>query len=268
MNEIRILDLTEIRTDPTQPRKIFNEVKITELMQSIEENGQITPIIVNQDLSGKYIIVDGERRFRAISQSENIKTVEAIVREYTKEDTKATQLIANWDREDISLREKADALSKFVSDYYNGDRNAAAKKLGKDIRTISKILSVHSSHPDVINLVTNGYVSDYSVLPKLNNLRNNNEDEFNNFVDRLKKNEVGNIRKELKNNPNTKPKNKSNTKQKFPKHKPRSIVDVDINDNKIDKPVLQISDRDEMYQFNLSTEQARKLYDKLSNMYE
>ena len=82
--EIQELPLSELRVNPYQPRKTFNEESLNELAESIKEHGVFQPIIVKKSIKG-YEIVAGERRFRA-SKLAGKETIPAIVRNFTDEE--------------------------------------------------------------------------------------------------------------------------------------------------------------------------------------
>ena len=80
--------LDEIVANPNQPRKIFNEEALNELAQSIKMHGVIQPIVVNERDDGKYLIIAGERRWRA-SKIAGMTTIPAIIKRYTEKHSAA-----------------------------------------------------------------------------------------------------------------------------------------------------------------------------------
>ena len=97
--EIQELPLNELRVNPYQPRKTFNEESLNELAESIKEHGVFQPIIVKKSIKG-YEIVAGERRFRA-SKLAGKETIPAIVRNFTDEEMMEIAVLENLQRENL-----------------------------------------------------------------------------------------------------------------------------------------------------------------------
>ena len=104
------INLDEIRANPYQPRKTFDEESLNELAKSIEEYGVIQPIIVKKSIKG-YEIVAGERRTRA-ARIAGLKTIPAIIKDFNDNDMMEIALIENIQRENLNPIEEATA-------YYN-----------------------------------------------------------------------------------------------------------------------------------------------------
>ena len=102
------VDITSVFANPNQPRKVFDETALNELASSISKHGVIMPIIVNKS-GNKYMIIAGERRFRA-SRIAGLKTVPVIVKNYTERQIKEISLIENLQREDLNPIESATAM--------------------------------------------------------------------------------------------------------------------------------------------------------------
>ena len=107
--QIQNLPLGKIKSDPEQPRKTFNKDALQQLSESIENHGVIQPITVRQ-LNGHYIIVMGERRYRA-SKLAGKKTIPCIVRTYENNDVLEVQIIENLQRQDVVITEEAEAIA-------------------------------------------------------------------------------------------------------------------------------------------------------------
>ena len=103
--QIQNLPLGNIKPDPEQPRKTFNKDALQQLSESIENHGVIQPITVRQ-LNGHYIIVMGERRYRA-SKLAGKTTIPCIVRTYENNDVLEFQIIENLQRQDVEPTEEA-----------------------------------------------------------------------------------------------------------------------------------------------------------------
>ncbi|MEG1008317.1 MAG: ParB/RepB/Spo0J family partition protein [Clostridia bacterium] len=131
------LNINEIEPMLNQPRKIFDKDKLNELADSIKENGVLQPIIVVKDING-YTIVAGERRWRA-AKIAKLKSVPAIVKDYTDTKKKQVALIENIQREDLNIVEIAKAISELIE--IEGYTNTEVAKItGKNSSTISNIL--------------------------------------------------------------------------------------------------------------------------------
>lgn len=130
--EIRELNIGEISPDPLQPRKTFDESSLHELARSIRLHGLLSPIIVRRQ-EEKYIIVAGERRFRAL-QLNRVEKVKVIL--YEADDYREIALIENLQREDLNPIEEAQAIQALMEEksYRQED---LAKVLGKSRSYIS-----------------------------------------------------------------------------------------------------------------------------------
>lgn len=124
--QIQNLAIGKIKPDPEQPRKTFDEKHLIQLSESIKEHGVLQPITVRQ-LNGNYVIVMGERRFRA-SKIANKKTIPCIVRDYQNNDILEVQIIENLQRQDVEPTEEAEAIA-YLSEKYSPAE--IAKRLGR-----------------------------------------------------------------------------------------------------------------------------------------
>ncbi|MBU0721219.1 ParB/RepB/Spo0J family partition protein [bacterium] len=106
------ISLKDIRPNPFQPRKTFNEESLLELGESIKKDGLIQPIVVAEDIDG-YILIAGERRFRA-SKMVKLKTIRAILLNSDEHKMRQFALIENIQREDLNPIELADAYNELI----------------------------------------------------------------------------------------------------------------------------------------------------------
>lgn len=148
--EINILDVEPM---PGQPRKIFDKKKLEELANSIKEHGVIQPILVKKDETG-YKIIAGERRWRA-SKLVELKTIPAIIKDYTDTKTKQVALIENIQREDLNIMEVASALKELmeIEEYTVSD---VSKVTGKSQSSVSNIVRLLKLTPEVQKMVLAG----------------------------------------------------------------------------------------------------------------
>ena len=147
------LNITEIEPMLNQPRKIFDKEKMQELTDSIRENGVIQPILVVKDKNG-YTIVAGERRWRA-AKAAGLKTIPAIIKDYTDNKKKQVALIENIQREDLNIVEVAQAIKELmeIEGYTSSD---VAKITGKSLSTISNITRLLRLPNEILDMILKG----------------------------------------------------------------------------------------------------------------
>ena len=156
-NGVFSLKLDEVYANPNQPRKIFDEKSLNELASSIKINGVIMPIVVNKDKNGKYMIIAGERRYRA-SKIAGQDAIPAIVKEYDERRIKEISLIENLQREDLNPIEAATAMKQLMDDY-NLTQEELSERIGKSRSAIANTLRLLSLESEVVKLVANGKLS-------------------------------------------------------------------------------------------------------------
>ena len=151
------ISLNEIKPNPNQPRKNFDQTALEELRDSIKIHGVIQPIVLAKNIDGGYIIIAGERRYRA-SQMANLKTIPAIIKDYTERQIKEIALIENLQREDLNPIETAKALRDVMMEY-NMTQDELADRIGKSRSAIANTLRLLALTPEVIKLVEDGKLS-------------------------------------------------------------------------------------------------------------
>ena len=112
-DEVKDILLNEIRVNPYQPRKTFDEKALNELAESIKEHGVFQPIIVKKSIKG-YEIVAGERRYRA-SKIAGKTTIPAIIREFNDEEMMEIAILENLQRENLNAIEEAEAYKNLMN---------------------------------------------------------------------------------------------------------------------------------------------------------
>ena len=157
-----IKDLTEvdidlIRPNPNQPRKHFDEDALNELADSIKKHGLIMPIVVNEMQDGKYMIIAGERRYRASRIAGKTK-IPVVVRAYDERQIKEISLIENLQREDLNPIEAATAMKQLMDEYHL-TQEELAERIGKSRPAVTNTLRLLSLSPEVIPLVAAGKLS-------------------------------------------------------------------------------------------------------------
>ena len=138
-DQIVEIDLSELRANPYQPRKNFDEEALNELASSIKEHGVFQPIIVKKSIKG-YEIIAGERRFRA-SKLAGIQTIPAIVKDFSDEEMMQIALLENLQRENLTSIEEAKAY-KSIIESMNITQDELAKKVGKSRSHVTNILGL------------------------------------------------------------------------------------------------------------------------------
>lgn len=112
-NRVYEIPLEKIRTDPTQPRKYFSDQDIRELADSIKEDGLLQPIMVKKNGDDTFLIIHGERRFRA-HQTAAIPTIKCIISDKTDAQVKDARIVENLVRADLSDMELAKEFQRRV----------------------------------------------------------------------------------------------------------------------------------------------------------
>lgn len=124
-----LISINKIKSDDEQPRKLFDSEKIAELAESIKAHGIIQPLILRKHMEDQYIIVAGERRWRAAKMA-GLKDVPAIIMELTDRDILEVSLIENIQRQDLNPIEEALAYRKLLNDF-KITQEELSKRIGK-----------------------------------------------------------------------------------------------------------------------------------------
>lgn len=148
--EIQELPLSELRVNPYQPRKTFNEESLNELAESIKEHGVFQPIIVKKSIKG-YEIVAGERRFRA-SKLVGKETIPAIVRNFTDEEMMEIAVLENLQRENLNAVDEANAYKTLMENLHL-TQDQVSKRVNKSRSHITNLLGILALPEDVLTLV-------------------------------------------------------------------------------------------------------------------
>ena len=154
---IETLPLREIEPDPGQPRKTFDDETLAELSASIAEHGLLQPIAVRPKPSGGYLIVAGERRWRA-SRMAGLTEVPVIVKEVTDEQAMELALVENLQREDLDPVEEAAGIRELMT-RCDLTQEQAARKLGKSRSALANSLRLLSLPETVLELLKSGFIT-------------------------------------------------------------------------------------------------------------
>ena len=155
-NGLLLIPIENIYRDENQPRKEFNKEKIEELAQSIHKNGLIQPLILTKKDNNSYVLVAGERRWRA-AQLANLKTIPALLLPQDL-DKDEISLIENIQRENLKISEEAQAYQRLI-DKNKYTHEGLSKIVGKSRSHITNLLRILSLDEYFLNLLNRGVIS-------------------------------------------------------------------------------------------------------------
>ena len=148
---------TEIEPNKNQPRKTFDKEKIEALASSIREQGIIQPIVVTPQKNGRYMIVAGERRWRAAKKA-GLKKVPVVVKEYTQEEIAQIALVENLQREDLNPIEEALGYRSLLEEY-SLTQEAVSTITGKSRSAVANSIRLLSLDKDEQILLLDGKIT-------------------------------------------------------------------------------------------------------------
>lgn len=196
------IKLSELRSNPYQPRQKFDQEKLVELANSIKEYGVLEPIIVTKSIKG-YEIVAGERRKKA-SELAGLETIPAIIKDFTDSEMMQIALLENIQRENLTAIEEAEAYSNLLK-VLNVTQEELASKIGKSRTYITNMVGLLNLPESVKNDILHGLISagHAKILSKLEN-----EELITELAEKIKLNHLS-VREleELVQNPGYKRKN-------------------------------------------------------------
>lgn len=157
MSEMAEVAIADIEPNPLQPRSDFSEEALQELATSIAELGVIQPITLKRGDNGKYIIISGERRWRA-SQMAGLERLPAYIREVEDEDLHAMALVENIQRENLNAIEIALGMQRLVEEC-GLTQEGLAQKVGKKRSTVSNYMRLLNLPSEVQLALKEGLIS-------------------------------------------------------------------------------------------------------------
>lgn len=163
VSDLRTIKLSEITPDPDQPRRHFDEQGLKELTASIQAHGVLQPIVVMPH-KGKYVIVAGERRYRA-SLSAGKTSIPALVRTLSAQHKLELSLIENIQRRDLNPLETATAYAKLRDQFNLSLDEIGARVGGKSVSAVSNTLRLLKLPGEVKQAVATGQLSEGQVRP-------------------------------------------------------------------------------------------------------
>lgn len=152
------ISINKIKSDSDQPRKAFDSEKIVELAESIKTHGIIQPLILRKESEDQYIIVAGERRWRAAKMAA-IQEVPAIVMDLSDKDTLEISLIENIQRQDLNSIEEANAYKRLLNEF-ELTQDELSKRLGKSRTAITNTMRLLNLSEDVQQYLIEGVISE------------------------------------------------------------------------------------------------------------
>ncbi len=166
VSDLRHIKLSEITADPDQPRRMFDDASMAELAESIRAHGLLQPIVVTP-YKGGYMIVAGERRFRA-AERVGLDKIPALVRTLTSQHKLELSLIENLQRRDLNPLETATAYLK-LRDQFNLTLDQIGQRVGgKSIAAISNTLRLLRLPEEARAMVADGRLSEGQARPLIN----------------------------------------------------------------------------------------------------
>lgn len=156
-NEILELKIKTIVPNEYQPRKVFNDTALNDLIASIKEKGVIQPVIVRKSSNNSYELIAGERRWRAATAA-GLTTIPVIVKDVAPVEALELALIENIQREDLNPLETAEAFQRLIDDFKMTHEDMS-KKVGKDRATVTNYLRILRLSSDVKKWIAAGSLS-------------------------------------------------------------------------------------------------------------
>lgn len=153
---IQHIAIDQIKPNPYQPRKTFDDAKLDDLSRSIEQHGILQPIVLRMTITGYHIVV-GERRFRAAKRAK-LTHVPAIVKSLSDEDMMELAIIENLQREDLNAIEEAESYRKLMDDL-ELTQQQVAQRLSKSRPYIANMLRLLQLPPMVMRMIQQGELS-------------------------------------------------------------------------------------------------------------
>lgn len=149
--------ISDVFPNPDQPRKAFDENSLNDLARSIKEHGVIMPLVVNRRPDGTYMIIAGERRYRAAIRA-GLERIPVIIKELGVREIQEISLIENLQREDLNPIEAAYGMKRLMEEF-NLTQEVLAERLGKSRPAIANTMRLLTLADEVIALVREGKLS-------------------------------------------------------------------------------------------------------------
>lgn len=154
--EITMVKISDLRSNPYQPRQVFDQEALEELASSIKEHGVFQPIIIKKSIKG-YEIIAGERRVKA-STLAGLEEIPAIIRNFTDSEMMEIALLENLQRENLNAIEESLAYKKLL-DTLSLTQEDLAKRLGKSRSHITNMLGLLTLPEEVKDMIMENKIS-------------------------------------------------------------------------------------------------------------
>lgn len=155
-DEIKMVKIDELRSNPYQPRKVFDETALQELAASIKEHGVFQPIIIKKSIKG-YEIIAGERRVKA-SKMAGLDEIPAIIRDFSDDEMMEIALLENLQRENLNAIEEANAYKKLL-ETLELTQEQLSNRLGKSRSHITNMIGLLNLPEEVQKLLSSKEIS-------------------------------------------------------------------------------------------------------------
>lgn len=155
--DIENISIKDIYPNENQPRRVFDEEKIKDLSESIKKYGVLQPIVLKPDEFGKYMIIAGERRYRA-SKMANLTEIPAVLRDIPIKEIMEIALIENLQREELTPIEEALGYKSLIENY-KLTQEEISEAIGKSRPHIANMLRLLNLEKEVIEMINQGFIT-------------------------------------------------------------------------------------------------------------
>lgn len=215
----KIIPINKIEPNPEQPRTEIGD--LSELTASIKEKGILEPLLVKPRDNGTYLIIAGERRWRAANLA-GLREVPCIEFDFNDREVAEVALMENMQRKDLTVWEEADGLAA-LSEKYNYTHEQIAKKLGKSRSNVTETLTIAGLPKDIRTKCRTSDINSKSTLLEI--ARQFDEKGMHEFLDQISNKNLS-VKKvqEIARPPKTKTKTSQTTKRKITDHSENNSV--------------------------------------------
>lgn len=156
--QVRSIPLDQVAPNPYQPRTLFDPLKMQDLVASVKEHGILQPVLLKEIGHERFLIVAGERRFRA-AQAAGLTAVPALIKECSDRELLEMAVVENVQREDIGVMEAARAYRR-LTDEFGLTQEMVAQRVGKTRTAITNVLGLLSLPEEIQESVERGEISE------------------------------------------------------------------------------------------------------------
>ena len=153
LGNITLVDIDLLDPSPFQPRRVFNESALAELVQSIREKGVLQPLLVRLRPNSRYEIIAGERRLRASRQA-GLTQVPVIIKDFDDKAALEVALIENLQREDLNPLEEGEAYNRLLHEFHY-TAEELSRVVGKSRSHVANMIRLLDLAPDIKQMIEN-----------------------------------------------------------------------------------------------------------------